>query len=1746
MKKTTLWKSVSIGLLVLLIVPLVFLWGGTSVRAGFDAATEVYNAQDYGNDLSAVLSAIDQDSWNDGEIAGIKLVDGATYSADDLLQVNTIFNNVNKRLPIYLGGAKNVKFTTEQDTVASANSFSFFDLTFQVSSDNFAFYAGAGNVAFSGVSFVDEAGESARVSLYGDNYTQAVFEGWENINVSAERGNSKKIATSLTVADGTRFVEKSHSLAAVGFSGDDYEPAEGVSVAVTPKDTSASLIVDGASLSQVSARLGFAPVADAIIDLKSGTVENIFADNGTENGDIEIYRGSITLRVSGGEVTGANGIQGLSKAYLSGDFTVEVSGDAVVSNIKSSSLSEIEGCSYLNISGGTFTGEISGNSSNLSTVNNITGGTFEDTCSFFGVGSGSARKVFNNISGGTFKDGSAIYGGHSSAGYVRGVVNNFTGGNFEEGSVIYGGNRGGTVYGDVVNNFKGGEFEHISFFGGSKAGSVNGHVTNNFKDGIFKSGSSVYGSSAAGTVTGTVTNNYKGTAFQDGSSVYGGSNATVSLGAIVNNYDSSDFDTTVYGGNKAGSISGGTVTNNYNGATFRGTVYGGSQSGTVKVAIQNNYNNGVFESHFYGGSKADTISGVLTNTFNGGTFAGGSAIYGGSESGTHSKLVKNVFNGGTFLADSAIFGGSSQAVSFNGGILNDYGTGATFSCAVYGGNEAGELSTGTITNTYSGATFTSPVFGGNKAGNVTVAIQNNYNAGSLGSAIYGGNETDTVSGTITNTFNGATSDASSTVCGGNKDGTVSGAITNRYLGVEFGNKSRIYGGSGAGTVSGNITNYYGSTDSTVIFYDNGAYCYGGSQDGEITESSTITNHYNHANFSTRAVHGGNNTLGVINGNIVNHYNDGSVFNKVVCGGCESGSVSNGTISNTFNPGCTFLYGVIAGGASNCDTNTKGISSTIHGGTFGSTFTIGTYQNKTIANKATLTINPTGPVYFAKAIKAGSSKESVSLVGSKTNSIYLGTDASLKLDSVSGQVQKILPNGTWSTGKTYLNAPSSAITLLAVGGDTTLTYDAYNGVTASWAVSSRSSKVPANVTTLSQLMESDNEIYDLNGNKVAGRKDTGNKLTSQQLADLPVANSSMTSAELRQLCLDFFKLQLSFQWVPNEEIPVYPTGSTNLFLNYFKKYKENNTVTSFSNYTGKALNTETIYAGIPYQNVSTGNLYRWMEYYDESTGVMYLRDAFVENGGYDDGDWYNAWLENFDAATFYKRNADGKLVDAKGNLCVRSGQVDLAPVMTGGTDGKYAPPPGSTKDSGPNLIIEFSTYDTADSTNDIQEGDLVIDIVTGKDGKEYETPRISYRFTSFRYFFSQCSVGSTWGWARVVNSANFAWTTGCTVYNGFIPVGGFTYQYEHEGKTYGMDTIDTFGSTGNIGGNPLKWDTIDVAKYWIAQKGTNAMYDCYAKLQPADCLVSGGHAMMVKDVHVVRNSDGSVNPVKSYVTVYESFNDAYGFYGSMGESQTPYEVHGGYVSDYDDIVTHINTSILPSLTSSPSKMTYGTDSTGNTQIYGDRVFSFQYLLTKTRTTSSTPKNPYLPFTFAEFHYPDYNTNADSKAYIDFYNNSIVNTKKGVAGIYANTYDLIDSSIGFQNFAGIGAEEAKVYAKIGSNLKSYQDLVKETNLTYSDFQNMVIATNYVLSDVFVTISDADGNVMKEMARRSLGTYGREVAIGSSTKSVTPNGESILNYVQAFSYPDAQGRNFKIEISVQLGNGELITLFNGDLKA
>ena len=115
--------------------------------------------------------------------------------------------------------------------------------------------------------------------------------------------------------------------------------------------------------------------------------------------------------------------------------------------------------------------------------------------------------------------------------------------------------------------------------------------------------------------------------------------------------------------------------------------------------------------------------------------------------------------------------------------------------------------------------------------------------------------------------------------------------------------------------------------------------------------------------------------------------------------------------------------------------------------------------------------------------------------------------------------------------------------------------------------------------------------------------------------------------------------------------------------------------------------------------------------------------------------------------------------------------------------------------------------------------------------------------------NQCSIGSYWGWARVINSVKYAWTQDIVLTNGFLRVGDYQYELNTPGWSDGYRTTAV-----------------------LAENGREKMYECYALLKAGDGIVyytSAGHVVMISQDAVVEYDDkGKIDPNKSYVLVID--------------------------------------------------------------------------------------------------------------------------------------------------------------------------------------------------------------------------------------------------------------------------------------
>ena len=95
-----------------------------------------------------------------------------------------------------------------------------------------------------------------------------------------------------------------------------------------------------------------------------------------------------------------------------------------------------------------------------------------------------------------------------------------------------------------------------------------------------------------------------------------------------------------------------------------------------------------------------------------------------------------------------------------------------------------------------------------------------------------------------------------------------------------------------------------------------------------------------------------------------------------------------------------------------------------------------------------------------------------------------------------------------------------------------------------------------------------------------------------LNNIPIATSDMTEDELRDIVVEFMKLQLTFAYTPEFK----DTESYQYYIKNLKSYygfEESQIGFEEGNY----------YGGVPYTGNAAGSIYRWIPFYDAETGVM---------------------------------------------------------------------------------------------------------------------------------------------------------------------------------------------------------------------------------------------------------------------------------------------------------------------------------------------------------------------------------------------------------------------------------------------------------------------------------------------------------------------------------------------------------------
>ena len=124
------------------------------------------------------------------------------------------------------------------------------------------------------------------------------------------------------------------------------------------------------------------------------------------------------------------------------------------------------------------------------------------------------------------------------------------------------------------------------------------------------------------------------------------------------------------------------------------------------------------------------------------------------------------------------------------------------------------------------------------------------------------------------------------------------------------------------------------------------------------------------------------------------------------------------------------------------------------------------------------------------------------------------------------------------------------------------------------------------------------------------------LTWEKINAIPVANDDMTEEELRQICLDALRLQLTFTWTPSEE------------TFYHNSIRE------------KTLVPGQTYSGNPYNSRSFSNMYKWMYFYNPETGVLDLSggaDTITKIANQCTGGTLTGWSRVVNTMNYYGTN-----------------------------------------------------------------------------------------------------------------------------------------------------------------------------------------------------------------------------------------------------------------------------------------------------------------------------------------------------------------------------------------------------------------------------------------------------------------------------------------------------------------------------
>lgn len=381
-----------------------------------------------------------------------------------------------------------------------------------------------------------------------------------------------------------------------------------------------------------------------------------------------------------------------SKSKIDGALSVDISGGTFSGDVQLGQTGDVvatEGMS-LKISAGTFKGAVYAGVKNgddkAGTTVDILGGTFEQQLT---IGSQYQMAPLSlTISGTPVISGLEIKGAYNGDASFTAVYDaditypeNFhlSGSSFGESVnvTVKQGTFNGTTYiahtpkteaGTITTTIEGGSFNGPLYLGAETQSGVIASITNTITGGNFAS--SVYGGSTNGTV-GTITNTITGGTY---TSIYAngfaGGNEAGTVGTITNTFTGG----LIYGHLVAGSA-GGDVTaiqteisgDIYVGRNCFGGNGGAGTVGSIQTTISGNVSigtpveeSGASAGCFIGGSRNGEVTGTITTQINGGNIKG---MYTDMYEGTHSAASATTITKAIFTSNVTAGGYQSEAVT---------------------------------------------------------------------------------------------------------------------------------------------------------------------------------------------------------------------------------------------------------------------------------------------------------------------------------------------------------------------------------------------------------------------------------------------------------------------------------------------------------------------------------------------------------------------------------------------------------------------------------------------------------------------------------------------------------------------------------------------------------------------------------------------------------------------------------------------------------------------------------------------------------------------------------------------------------------------------------------------------------------------------------------------------------------------------------------------------------------------------